>query len=531
MENLKLSGAEFEYEKVRFPDTELTERELEYCVNDVKGLVQALKKKMSIEGYTLANIPLTKTGYVRNDVRKALQNNVKGIRNILPSASVYVLLREAFRGGNTMSNRYYTDDIIENVRSMDIVSSYPNVLLKYKLPMSKFFPEDESTVERLRELLGKKAMLFRISFTNIRLTELTCGYPYLSKDKCRFIKNIVNCNGRILSADYLETTLTDVDFKIILSMYSWDDCKVSDLYTANYHMLPVNLRKVIMSYYTQKTVLKGAKEGTDEYIYYMMYKEMLNSCYGMMVQDPCKDNVVFIDGEEVFIAEDRPITDMIAENNKKAFLSYAWGVWCTAIARQCLQEALDRAGPDFVYCDTDSIKYIGDLDLSEYNNRQIEECMKWGAYATDQDGVVHYLGVFEDEGYELPNRFATMGAKKYVLEDKDGNLHITIAGVVKYIKDKDGKRVPISAIELGKLENFKEGFIFRKSGGNESVYNDNVNMDIEIDGHRLTITDNLVIRPSSYTLGITEEYRRVLLGLTSVKYSAYDVVGKYTVKS
>lgn len=530
VESQKLSGAEFDYDKVRYPDTPLTDREMEYCINDVKGLVQALQKKLSVEGYTLASIPLTKTGYVRNDVRKALKNNVKGIRKILPTPPVYILLREAFRGGNTMSNRYYTDDIVENVRSADIVSSYPNVLLKYKLPMSKFYPEEDCTVARLKELLGKKALLFRISFTNIRLTDITCGYPYLSKDKCRYIRNIVNCNGRILSADYLETTLTDVDFKIILSMYSWDNCEITDLYSANYHMLPVALRKVIMNYYEKKTVLKGAKEGTDDYIYYMLYKEMLNSCYGLMVQDPCKDTLTFVDGEEVFVSDNKPVAELLEENNKKAFLSYAWGVWCTAIARSCLQAALDIAGPDFVYCDTDSVKYTGSIDLSQYNQQQIDESIKWGAYATDQHGVVHYLGVFEDEGYELPNRFATMGAKKYVLEDKDGNLHITIAGVVKYKKDSNGNRIPISALELGKIENFKEGFIFTQAGGTESVYNDAVNMDIEIDGHRLTITDNLVIRPSSYTLGMTEEYRRVLLGLTNVKYSAYDVIGKYAVK-
>lgn len=531
VENLKMSGAEFNYDKLRLPSTPLTDRELAYCVNDVKGLVQAIKKKLTLEGLTVANVPLTKTGYVRNDVRKALQNNVKGIRNILPSTPVYLLLREAFRGGNTMSNRYYTDEIIENVRSVDIVSSYPNVLLKYKLPMSKFYPEEDCNVSTLKALLGKKALLFRISFTNIRLTQITCGCPYLSKDKCRYIRNIVNCNGRILSADYLETTLTDVDFRIILSMYTWDDCTVTDLYSANYHMLPVNLRRVIMNYYTQKTVLKGAKEGTDEYIYYMNNKEMLNACYGMMVQDPCKDTLTYVGGEEVFIPENKSVADLLEDNNRKAFLNYAWGVWCTAIARKCLQDAIDAAGDNFVYCDTDSVKYIGDLDLTDYNNHQIEESIKWGAYAQDQNGEVHYLGVFEDEGYTLPNRFATMGAKKYVLEDTQGHLHITIAGVVKYIKDANGTRVPISALELGKLENFKEGFIFTKAGGNESIYNDNINEDVIIDGQKITITDNLVIRPSSYTLGITEEYRRVLLGLTSVKYSNYDVVGKYVVKS
>lgn len=38
-ENQKLSGDEFNYDKVRYPWTPLTERELLYCVNDVRGLV------------------------------------------------------------------------------------------------------------------------------------------------------------------------------------------------------------------------------------------------------------------------------------------------------------------------------------------------------------------------------------------------------------------------------------------------------------------------------------------------------------
>ena len=42
----KLSGAEFNYDKQRFPWTELTDYELEYCVRDVRSLVAAMKKRM-----------------------------------------------------------------------------------------------------------------------------------------------------------------------------------------------------------------------------------------------------------------------------------------------------------------------------------------------------------------------------------------------------------------------------------------------------------------------------------------------------
>lgn len=60
----KLSGDEFDYSKIRYPWTELTKRELEYCANDVIGLVEAIQKECEVDGDDLYSIPLTSTGYV-----------------------------------------------------------------------------------------------------------------------------------------------------------------------------------------------------------------------------------------------------------------------------------------------------------------------------------------------------------------------------------------------------------------------------------------------------------------------------------
>ena len=59
------------------------------------------------------------------------------------------------------------------------------------------------------------------------------------------------------------------------------------------------------------------------------------------------------------------------------------------------------------------------------------------------------------------------------------------------------------------------------------MYNDNVHYEYFIDGRYLLITDNVVIRPSTYELGITEEYRRVLQGAANIKYSDNDIPGLY----
>lgn len=525
VENKKLSGEEFDYTKVRYPWTPLTAREMEYCINDVKGLVQALYKQMRSDNDTVQSIPLTATGYVRRDVKEAMKHyNHTQLKEMLPDADVYRLLREAFRGGDTIANRWMADDIIDNVQSVDITSSYPSSMLMRKYPMTRFFREDPADFKRLYRLKSK-ALLFRIVLIGLKLKDQSQGHTYLSRDKCRNIEGGTFSNGRIVRADYLETTITDIDYEIISRRYTWDKQIITDLYSSRYKMLPVMLRSIVMQYYKVKTELKGVEEGTDDYLFYMKNKEKLNSTYGMTVEDPAKDTIEFIDGD--FVPKEESLDHLIAVHNRSAFLSYAWGVWVAAWSRKRLADGIDvvthhdREPMNFIYSDTDSIKYIGDVDFTEYNSQVEKEALRWKAYASDRNGEVHYMGVYESEHYELPNRFKTMGAKKYVLEDKDKRLHITIAGVNK----KEGGK------ELGKIENFKEGFIFSKAGGTESVFNDHVDMVIQRDGHDLHITDNVVIRDSSYTLGITAEYRAILDGVMEIKYSDHDIDGLFKVKN
>ena len=182
--------------------------------------------------------------------------------------------------------------------------------------------------------------------------------------------------------------------------------------------------------------------------------------------------------------------------NKKSFTVFAWGCWCTAWARYWLERAIRLCGHNFVYCDTDSVKYVGDVDFTELNDEIRAQSERHHAYADDPAGIRHYLGVYEhDATYK---RFVTLGAKKYAYEDDKG-LHITISGVSKS-----------GAKEMGCLENFKEGFVFKESAGQEAVYNDEWMEDpIEIDGHLLSISPNIYLSQAEYTLGLTLEYKRL----------------------
>lgn len=508
VEHVKLSGEDFDYKEVRYPWTPLPPDKMEYLLHDVVGLAEALEKEMEIDGDNLYTIPLTSTGYVRRDAKRAMQRAAHcWIKDILPDIHVFEMLREAFRGGNTHANRYFAGRVIRNVKSADRSSSYPDVQCNNMFPMGEFFRAGAISFDDLMYMINvrRKAVVMRVSMTNVRQRDIYYGCPYISRDKCRRLENGVFDNGRVLSADYLETTITDIDLRIILDQYDADAIDAFDVAYSRYGYLPEELRGVDLTYYRTKTELKDVP---GQEVYYVKSKNKLNSVYGMSAQNPAKQSTDFKDGE--WIEREEPIAELLEAANKKAFMSYAWGVWTTAWARWHLECGIKLAGDGFIYCDTDSVKYIGDVDWTDYNRDRIESSTRTGAYATDPAGVTHYMGVFEmeKEYYE----FATLGAKKYAFRYKPcGDTFVTIAGVTKKKGGAELDRGDEFGAGLQRFVNLDPPFQFRDAGGTEAMYNDNPDIGaVIIDGHRLEITPNVVIRDSTYTLGITAEYDSLL---------------------
>ena len=168
-----------------------------------------------------------------------------------------------------------------------------------------------------------------------------------------------------------------------------------------------------------------------------------------------------------------------------------------------------QCGDKFVYCDTDSCFAIGDVDFTDYNNNQKMISEQNESYC-DVKGKRYYLGCLELD--KECKQFKTMGAKKYGYVDYNDKLHITIAGV-----NKIGGAIELQ--KFGGLNAMKDGFIFNDSGGNDAVYNDSDYGIYEIDGHKIRITKNITVRKSSYTLGLTNDYIRLLKYSKDLKYN------------
>ena len=275
VQHKKLSGVEYDYSKVRYPDTELTPAELAYCENDVLGLVEAVKALMQLYGDTVYSLPLTSTGFVRREVKRAARADYHQIKSCWPSYEVYKLLRAAFRGGNTHASRFYAGEIVENVKSRDISSSYPSQQVNKLLPVSELIPCVGKSVRYLEKTIEQGyAVLMDIRLYNVELWHRYIPVPYIPIAKCPELVDYQADNGRVLCARQLRIALTDIDWKIVTKQYKFARVEVVQLYRARYGPLPDSLRECNLQYFRAKTQLKGV---VGQELFYAKSKELLCS--------------------------------------------------------------------------------------------------------------------------------------------------------------------------------------------------------------------------------------------------------------
>lgn len=489
---------DLDYSTVRTPATPLTEVELGYCFNDVKGLYECVMELLKEDN--IATIPLTSTGYVRRDCRHAMNKNKNNRKMFLRSRLSllqYKLLRECFRGGNTASDRYLTNLVLKNVGSYDLSSSYPFQMIAREYPLGKWNYGVIPNIRTLDEYNRKYCTIARYTFKNIRLRDEK-PIPYIPQSKCLALGDDREIyNGRILHADVLTISMTNIDFDIVKEQYVYDEIAVEEFHYSRKGLLPKELRDTIMYYFEKKSKLKGDEE---HYYEYMKSKNKLNSIYGMTVTNILNTEIEYHDGEytEKKMSEEemKEALDKYYKNHR-SFLNYSWGVFVTAYARRELEDGLNIAGLDTIYCDTDSVKYIGnhDREFEEYNRRLNKECEEKGIknYA-EVNGNRYYMGIFDKEhGYD---EFITLGAKKYAFT-QNGKIGITVSGLSKKKGAKELER-------KGGLRRFQRNEVFYDSGRTIAQYNSSSVHDITVNGCTFSTASNLAIVDTTYTLGISD---------------------------
>lgn len=531
----KLVG-DLDYNKVRHHNTVITEKELGYCLNDIRVIMCKIQECIEIEG-DVTKIPLTKTGYVRRDVRRAVMKDKKTfnkIQDLKLTEEELEMWEKAFQGGFTHTNAYKSGITQEDVVSYDFTSSYPTVMISEKYPMSNGTKIDCSklTYEEFCEYIRTYSCVMEIVMTNVKLKDGMGDAP-ISRSKCLMLdrdeddivdveENVFD-NGRIRKAIKICTTISEQNFLIYRKFYSFE-YKIVKMYIYKKDYLPKPFIECVLSYYNNKTMLKDV-EGKE--VDYQLAKALLNAIFGMMVMAIERPVFPYENGvgwnEEYMRERSESLEEY--NNNRNRFTWFPWGVYITDYARVNLFTGIYECGKqDYIYSDTDSIKILNAKDHEDYiltYNRMItdklEACLDH--YGIDKslicpktiEGVEKPLGVWDFDGHYT--RFKALRAKCYLVEKDNGELKTTIAGVAKkagakYLSKKEN---PFDAFDFGMCIPADE------TGKKTHIYNDD-ELQFECtdyNGITTTVTTKggIYLENAKFELSENDDYEKLLAKL------------------
>lgn len=540
----KLVG-DLDYQKIHHSSTILDTQELKYCINDVKIVTAYIEERMAADG-NISLIPLTKTGYVRQDCKRACLGTThrdkqyrtyRGLMKMLVMDPVeYQMAKDAFAGGFTHANAWKVGKVVDRTRSKDFTSSYPTSLIAFKYPMSRGVP-CKPTLEEFKSDKDLYCWIMEIDLTNVHAKIMQ--EHYISEGRCLYVSPAHDTdNGRIVWAAALRLTITNVDYDIIRACYDIKDENIHIIrayrYRAEY--LPRPIVDQILAYYEAKTKLKGVDGKEAEYL---EGKERVNSIYGMMATDPVRDLIEYDEETGQWERKAPDLAEAVDKINQKTtrFSFYPWAAFCTAYSRRNLWTAILELNEDYCYSDTDSVKYQNPEKHEDYFQKYNEWITEQLQKACDHhkieftrcspktvEGVPKPLGVWDDEGM---CRFKTLGAKRYMTE-KGGKITITVAGLnkskaVPYLLDKYGKDGIFDAFEVSGAGHGNGMKIPKEHSGRLIM----TYLDFETSG---TVTDYLGndaeyheltsvhMEPGTYELTLGQEFYNYLEGLKEVDF-------------
>lgn len=407
---------DLDYTKPRNSKTPLTQKEIQYCINDVVILGEFWNYLLATYIDQDCDMPMTRTGVLREHVKWCCKkwvtesssytqqlNRMMAIVRLLPTSyKQYIDLMEyLFRGGYTHANFAEAGKTIEDeeINGYDYTSSYPAVMLQELYPVTEFKPITFNSLDEIVKYISapvgsrqRNGVYGKFIFKNVvaktthSIESFSKTYEYKECNKSVSVYtekyNAVIDNGRIRATDQLTVMLTDQDILSYIEYYDFDpDVTIVEAYSALFAPLPAYVLDGLIMAYNTKATIKKTDPNHDSNPEYTMSKGTVNAGYGMTVQ---KINLeeFFYDGYEIVSGEIAPDEieftymqtmfgknwdEVLAQKDNmgmrivkhpsapKTFLSPFWGIWVTAYARRNLLSCLIVFGEDGLYSDTDSI--------------------------------------------------------------------------------------------------------------------------------------------------------------------------------
>lgn len=392
---LPISKLKIDYNKPREIGHILTKEETEYIKNDVLIMAKALK--------VIFDEGLTKMTRASNSLADYKEIIGKGrFEHCFPVLDKELddELRKSYKGGFTYLNPIYKEKDVENIVNLDVNSLYPYVMYSKSLPydLPKHFD-------------GKYK---EDKIYNLYIQRITCSFE-IKKNKIPTIQ-IKNNSSYFLANEYLESsqneivclTLTNVDLKLFLENYNVYNIK----YIEGWKFKSIN---GLFTEYIDKWIAKKNQatiEGNSGQR--TLAKLMLNSLYGKFATS------IEVQSKIPYLEEDI-VHYTLSEKEEKEGLYLPIASFITAYAREITirtsgaikEYSINKYNQDmYIYSDTDSIK----------TTLPIEELEQF----CNIDNVE--LGAWKNEGIATKGKWVR---QKCYLEEIDGNMHITCAGMPK----------------------------------------------------------------------------------------------------
>lgn len=430
-------GKGYDYNKIRTFDTPLTAGELSYCENDVLILTKYFRREANYYK-NVSQIPLTATQRVKriintefNKPKNAMFRSMilsRQLQNNDVDNAVLALLKKAFFGAFNYSNGLYRGITVDSVTGVDLDTCYGAQCLFHQYPMTKFksLPIPKSTKDlKTNPIYKGKAMLITFAAKGVKAKYGDLGFlpTHIKNYWERSATDVKNISAkRMLVAEKIRMTLTDVDFMLFLKLYNYDGIKFESVQGAEYGNLPDYMVETIVNMYTKKVETKRKHQEIKkhrpltlaEQHEYTRIKTQVSRIYGILVQDPIRP-VYGWDSAGQDVIKVRDSTSRVQFQP----VLYQWGVWVVAWARFEIIKFLfsvaykdgDMQVDKILYSDTDSLYFRGDNESLEAYNKFIDKKIKSFCTKYNKDyEILKDMGKLKSETYE---KFKTTGLKQY----------------------------------------------------------------------------------------------------------------------
>lgn len=399
-------------------DVIITDDIRDYVDNDVYGLAVALLKRLQT-----GKNKITTAG----DAFATLKDFVNGDRNDVFSRYFPYLefnedkeMRAAYRGGYTYLNPLYAEKTINDITVIDINSMYPAQMYYKNLPFGEPLKVDDGEIKTtFFYTLGIQIF----SFTSAQVKD-NCA-PFLCESNA-----LMGANDYPVDwfpdndGDRFTFALTLQEFELFKSTYYYEDLQLHGGW------LFQSKKGVFRSYIDHFWKMKNDRHPVIK----ALGKLFLNSPYGKFAEGQIKNRWKIIYEDKITFKKDSE------EVVQCGYLPV--GIFITSYARVFLLESINKIGMEnFIYCDTDSIHFTGDIpDNIEMDDYKMGLWKKENIFTRAYYiRAKRYCGEYYERG-EMKLKIACAGIKRVSLYEQIKSVDDFRRGVmIKTFRFRYGK--------------------------------------------------------------------------------------------